>query len=429
MRFPASRTFAGDAKGGVAVVFGLVLPALMGFAGLAVDASIWVMERSKLQAATDSASLSAAQTVQLAGDTAAVTAEARKLLTKVYGASLPDVRFTVQHPPLTGPLAGNPSAVAVLAERDQSVYFMRLFGVTSTFVATRSVARVDVETDACVLALSKTADKAINVSGSASTSLKCGIASNSLSSQAVYLSGSSNTTVSGVSAVGDIYQSNGAVLVTENGPPKSYANAIVDPYGPQGRNLTAPKATNKCDGKNLKVQSDTTLSPGRYCGGIDFTGGVTTFSPGVYIIDGGDFNAKGNASLVGTDVTFILTGKANTIGVVKLNGGGDVSLEAPKTGADWKGILFFKDSASLSPNCNGNACSSIINGNANLNLSGAVYMPTDQVTITGGSSSDIACLQVVSDTVTITGNSAIKGHCQESDGTEEIKYASIELME
>lgn len=434
MRTPAIRQFIRDSKGGVAVMFGLVLPSLMGFAGIAVDASVWLMERSKLQAATDSAALSAAQTVQLAGDTAAVTAEARKLLTKVYGASLSDVRFSVQHPPLTGPLAGNTSAVAVLAERDQSVYFMREFGMQSTFVASRSVARVDLTAEACLLALSPDLDKAIEITGSSAVKLECGIAANSNASNAAYFSGASNTTTTAVSAVGDVFQSNNAKLTTTSGSVKSNAAAIQDPYGPQGRNLTVPKRPAKCEASQLKIKNNTTLQPGRYCGGIDMTGGTTTFAPGVYFIDGGNFKANGNAVLVGTDVTFVLTGTGSDIALLDVNGGASVSLSAPKSGTTMDGVLFFQDPGSSTNQANpknnkGYGGENYLNGNAELNLSGAMYFPSQYVTISGGTNSNMSCLQVVAQKIKISGNSSIKGKCSTNDGTEKIERTVVELME
>ena len=429
MRRPFQCEFCNDVRGGVAIVFGLVLPALIGFAGLAVDGAYWMMERNKLQSATDSAALSAAQTIQLNGTDQSIATEAKKLLLKTYNQNLAGVRFTVQHPPATGPMAGNAAAVAVLAERDQPVFFLGLFGMTNTFVATRSVAHVDSMSEACLLALSKTADKAIEVTGSSIINLKCGMASNSNSNLAVYLSGSSNTAVSGVSAAGDIYQSTNAQLTTSDGPPKSNASEITDPYGPEGRNLVAPKANGACTERNLKVQSDTTLSPGRYCGGIDFTGGTATFEPGVYLIDGGDFNANGNAALVGEGVTFIFTAVNNNVGVLNINGSQTVSLHAPKSGTNWDGILFFKGAGDGTLRCNGMACQSTINGGANLDLGGSVYMPSDQLSMSGGASSSISCLQIVADKITITGNSAITGTCQETDGTEKLTRSTVELVE
>lgn len=412
-------------NGGVALIFGLVTPFLIGIAGLGVDTTYWMMERNKLQAATDSAAISAAQSIALNADNAGIAAEAKKILTKTYGISLAGVRHTVQHPPASGALAGDATAVAILTEKDQPIFFLGLFGVKNSHVATRAVAKVDQLAEACLVALSNSEDKAIEITGNTTISLGCGIASNSNSSQAAYFSGSSDVSTTGVSTVGDIYQTNNAKLDTNGGPLKTNAQAIVDPYGPEGRNLQVPKQPAGCAEKNLKVQSNTTLSPGRYCGGIDFTGGTATFEPGVYIIDGGDFKANGGATLVGEDVTFVLTGKSNKIAQLDVNGGAQVALHAPKSGTSMDGILFFQDPDGGTPH----GSQSKLNGTADLDLSGALYFPNEKLEISGGSASNISCLQIIADTIKISGNSKITSTCDKNAGTESLKRVTVELVE
>jgi hypothetical protein len=424
-RLSRSSFWAHD-KGGVALTFGMVVPALIGFAGLGTDTAVWLMERNKLQAATDTAAISAAHAVQLNGGQQGATAEGRKLLQKIYGANLTDVTYSVQYPPSSGTFQGDTKAVAVIASRAQQVYFLGLFGVTDISVSTRSVAQVNSTAEACMLALSKTDDKAIDISGNSTVNLACGIASNSDSDQAVYLSGSSDTTTTGVSAVGDIYQSNGAELETNGGPKLTKSPAIADPYGAGGRNLQVPPTLPACtETKTLKINKSRTVSPGRYCGGISMTGGTTTFSPGVYYIDGGDFSANGNAAITGTGVTFVLTGTGNKIAKVDLNGNAQVSLHAPKTGTSYNGILFLQD-----PNASTQDClESKINGTSDLNLSGALYFPKSDLRINGGANSAMSCLQVIANKIKITGNSKVTGVCDAASGTEKISRTTVELVE
>ncbi len=228
--------FRNDAKGGVAILFGLVIPSLIGFTGLGVDGAYWLVQRNKLQSATDSAAISVAQAVQLDGNNAAMTAEATKLFTKVYGAKVSTVKFEVEYPPKTGPNAGDKSTVAVLADRDQPSYFISAFGIKKTVIKTRAVARIDSVAEACLLSLDKTEDKGIEVTGTADVSLGCGIASNSTTAEFVFLSGDAKVTTTGVSAAGDIEIKNNATLKTNGGPVKSLcpaAEGSVWPRGPQ----------------------------------------------------------------------------------------------------------------------------------------------------------------------------------------------------
>lgn len=426
--------FKNETTGGVALIFGLIVPVLIGFAGLGVDGAYWMMERNKLQAATDSAAISAVQALQLNGDDQTIKAEAKKLFGKTYGATLTGVRYDVQHPPKTGPLTGNMTAVAITAEKDQPIFFLGLFGMNNTFVASRSVAQVDSVAEACLLALSPDIDKAIEITGNSTVNLGCGIASNSTASNSVYLSGSSNTTTIGVSAVGDVFQSNNAKLNTNGGPVKSKAAAVKDPYGPEGRNLQVPTTPTACTAKSLKIKSNKTLSPGRYCGGIDMTGGTTTFQPGTYIIDGGNFKANGNATLAGEGVTFVLTGSGSDVALLDVNGGAKVSLKAPTSGTAMDGVLFFQDPGDTG-GTGDHKCSksyggeNVLNGNADLDLRGAMYFPSQNVTISGGSSSNMSCLQVIGQKIKISGNSGVKGVCDAASGAAKIARSTVELKE
>lgn len=423
-----TRKFARDVEGGIAILFGLVIPSLIGFTGLGVDGANWLVQRNKLQSATDSAAISVAQAVQLDGNNAAMTAEATKLFTKVYGAQVSTVKFQVEYPPKSGPNAGDMATVAVLADRDQSSYFISAFGIKKTVIKTRAVARIDNMSEACLLGLSPNDDKAVEVTGSSIVNLSCGIASNSNSPEAMYLSGNSQVTTSGISAVGDIYQSNGNTLNTNGGPVRSHAPKLRDPYGPEGRNLQVPATPTKCLGKNLRVKSNTTLSPGRYCGGIDFQSGTATLEPGTYIIDAGAFNANAQASITGTGVTIILTGSGTNYSTLNINGGASVNLQAPSTGSATNGVLFFQDPAA--PTYQGNqVVRNKLNGGAGLVLNGALYFPKQALEYSGGAGANISCLQIVGYKVTFTGNSAVSSTCDATDGTEPMRRVSVKMAE
>jgi hypothetical protein len=58
-----------------------------------------------------------------------------------------------------------------------------------------------------------------------------------------------------------------------------------------------------------------------------------------------------------------------------------------------------------------------------------MYFPNGNLTVSGGSSSSMSCLQVIAQKISITGNSAISGTCDASQGTEKIGHSTIELVE
>ncbi|MGL4398157.1 MAG: pilus assembly protein TadG-related protein [Hyphomicrobium sp.] len=420
--------YVGNASGSVAILFGLLVPGLIGFTGLAVDGAYWMMERNKLQATTDGAAISATHSLQLDGGGNGLTAEATKVFAKAYGDGAGNIDVAVNSPPQSGPMAGNTSAVEITASRPQPVFFLGILGVEDVVVAVRSVARIDQLTEACLLSLADDQDKSIEITGNAAVNLNCGIASNSLSSTSVYMSGSSTINATGVSAVGDIYKSNGSDLETGGGPMKSHAPKMTDPYGPEGRNLQVPATPAGCTANKLTVKNTVTLTPGRYCNGIKFQNGTATLAPGTYIIDGGDFSANAQATIVGDNVTIILTGSGSNYAGLDINGGATLALNAPKSGTAMDGVLFFQDPNA--PTYKGNTVvQNKLNGNADMELSGAMYFPKQGLTFSGGSNASISCLQIVGYKVSFNGNTSIGGTCDTASGTERLTRVDIELVE
>ena len=67
------------------------------------------------------------------------------------------------------------------------------------------------------------------------------------------------------------------------------------------------------------MNSDETLNPGVYCGGIKVTGNAkVTFNPGLYVLRGGEFEAGGSSELSGDGVTFFLTNQGTNFATLKL---------------------------------------------------------------------------------------------------------------
>lgn len=111
----------------------------------------------------------------------------------------------------------------------------------------------------------------------------------------------------------------------------------------------------------------------RFCNGVDMKG-VVNFSPGLYIIEGGDLRINGgdaNASslvqLAGAGVTFYFeSGTA-----MKLNSKATLNLTAPTSGP-YLGILFFASRSST-------GVTQQVNGSSSSVLQGAVYMPASPI--------------------------------------------------
>ena len=211
--------------------------------------------------------------------------------------------------------------------------------------------------------------------------------------------------------------------------------------------LTSAASSTTCTDNQLKSSNankwtggTVPLVPGRYCGGINVSGGSTsiTMTPGVYIMDGGDFNMSGGGTIscptctgVGqSGVTIILT-NTNTAkgswGGMSISGGGNVKLQAPAsdpTGyTGYGGIAIYQDSA-CGTSCNGNT----VTGNANLQIEGVAYTPKanfkygGSTTVSGASD----CTKIIAKTISFNGTPEMGNNCTNS-GTKNIGNPSVTL--
>src|SRR6185503_12273161 len=106
--------FCCDHSGTIAVMTALSLTALVGFAGLGIEATQWYNEKRSIQAASDDAALSAAVAYSQ-GNTSGYNVEAKSVAGSdgfVDGTS--NVTVTVNKPPASGPYASNASAIQVI---------------------------------------------------------------------------------------------------------------------------------------------------------------------------------------------------------------------------------------------------------------------------------------------------------------------------
>jgi len=384
LRPALARLFA-DRRGSMIVLTALMMPVVMGFSALGVDATAWYMQRRSLQTIADAAAIAAAyHAVGNAGQAEIRAAAAEDALRNGYATGTQN-RLIVHSPPQTGAYAGRPGLVEIVADSDAKLYFVSAFLDRPVAVAARAVAGGVAVGEHCVVALDHNADRALEFSGTANVSLDCGVASNSSSLQSIYVGGNASLTADPAQAFGDIEVSGNARLNTKH-PPQPYSQRVTDPYGPEGRDLQLPPKRS-CDANKLKPSSGAVLSPGRYCGGLQINKDVS-FKPGVYELYDGDLRVNGNAQLTGDGVTFILNGSsANKIGTVKINGGAKADLTAAATGP-YAGVLFFQSPAASTAS---NLSNDFLGG-ASMRLDGALYFPNQEVKFSGGAGSDPACL-------------------------------------
>ncbi|WP_052763688.1 pilus assembly protein TadG-related protein [Microvirga massiliensis] len=401
-----------DTSGSVAILAAVLFPIVIGGMGLGAEVGSWYFAQRKLQHAAD-VSAHAGAVRKRAGDaTNGIVAAATYIATK-SGFSPEEGRIEVNTPPVSGSRAGDGKSVEVVLSENQPPLFTSVFRDEPIVIRARAVVKLYAASQACVLALSPTASGAVTIAGSTVVTIDgCDVASNSRAEDSLQMNGGGQLKADCVYTVGKASISQNLDLnrcesVVENSPP------IPDPYA----HVPEPEVTGACRSGKLDSATLTPLDPHpsgvssmRICGGLDIKG-TAVFSPGLYIIDGGEFVANAGSVLSGSGVTFYLTNGAS----LQFNGGATINLAAPTEGP-YSGLLFFGERDSTAK---GNQ----VNGNAGSTFDGAIYIPASSVDYSGKASVS-GCTQIIGKTVTFTGNSEVRANCRAA-GTEDIATSHV----
>lgn len=220
----------------------------------------------------------------------------------------------------------------------------------------------------CILALNKTIKRSFLASGGGKiTGNDCRAHVNSSNVEAVTLSGGSSLTSAENCVVGGVKQ--GLSYMTPQ-PPAS-CDQIDDPFA----SITKP-TVGSCDHYNFDVNTDMTIYPGVYCGGMRLANKTFHLEPGLYVVKDGTLESSGGATIIGDGVTFYLTGTTTATGAV-LSGGGIYQLTAMKTGS-LAGFVFYLDPGALKTS------KSTVSGGGDTYFEGAFYFPGQTLLISGG---------------------------------------------
>ncbi len=380
----ARKNEAGQALVFAVVALGLLL---LGFAGLGIDMGYLRYEKRLQQTAADAAAISGASNlcppaalclayggVTLGAQNAAAANgyadnSGGQLSTCTSnnvqsGALVGEVCVQVNNPPARGPHSGDGNYVEVFVSTVQPTFFMRVLGIQSEVVTARAVAT--------------------NLGGGAG-------------SGCLYILGTPPNSMEGVGTL----NAPGCGIV-DNGNFNTQGNAlnvtagtfgIAGASGPGGTISCGSSAT--CPIPNMPTSGDplsalltppavgvpvvfnpANIVPGATYSSIALTdGSVTTFPAGLYILDG-NFSISGNATVLGTGVTFYFT-NGGTINVsTDVSGTPNIQLSAPNSGT-YAGVLFYQD-----PN---DTFGPSLGGNSSAFYQGALYFPTALLTFSGNS--------------------------------------------
>ena len=135
------------------------------------------------------------------------------------------------------------------------------------------------------------------------------------------------------------------------------------------------------DPSTLTVQpvpggTSVSLQPGRYVGGLSFSGQTTvTMAPGIYYMDGGGFSMAGQGSLNAAGVMIFSDAGLNITGL------GSVTWSPPTSGI-YQGISYFQDRSS--------STTAKVAGNGGYNITGTFYLAGGLADLQGNGDASIA---------------------------------------
>jgi Flp pilus assembly protein TadG len=414
-RLGALDRFIQDQSGSYVIISALLMPVLVGTAGLGTEVGWWYYKHKNMQSAADSGAVSAATAVTAGGD---MTAEANAVTANYgYANAVNNVTITVNQPPKSGSYTSNLQAVEVVVSQPQQRLLSSLFGSDPVSITARAVALPNSGTG-CVLALNSTASPAVNVSGSNQLNLiKCNLYSNSSASPSLNVGGSAAVSANQVGVVGDV---SGASNITTTNGIRTHIRPIADPYA-----SVFPPSEPSCTNAKINVNANgktTTLSPGCYSGDITVNAGATlNLSPGIYYLDGANLSVAGNATITGSGVTLVFTGSGSKWGTASIGSNATIDLTAPTSGAT-KGIVMYGDRNMPA----GTAFN--LTGGATQNFGGAIYLPKANLSFSGGNGTSTSCTKIIADTITLTGTSNLQVNCS-ALGVATIGAQSAQLIE
>jgi Flp pilus assembly protein TadG len=349
--------------GGVLPMFGLLFIPLVMLVGAAIDYTRASTVKTSLQASLDAALLAGARDGSLSWTVTALN---------VFNGNPAPNNASVTAPQFN--LDANRAYTATVSAAVPTA-FLDIIGIQTLNVGAASTASVASASGHyyCIMALNPTAQAALQLTGNAAitvTAPKCVTQVNSNNSDAVDMTGNAwindveNCFVGQLRTVGNASISPG---------PDAACKSIPDPFA------SYPTPTvGGCTYTNFSAsgQQAMTLQPGVYCGGMSFSGPVNvTFAPGLYIVKDGVIKETGG-SFTGNGVSFFLTGQGASI---QLSGQANWHLVAP-VGGPLPGFVIFLDPDGPSGLA---ASSSKLSGQAELYFEGIIYLPEQEVTVTG----------------------------------------------
>ncbi|KQO56131.1 hypothetical protein ASF22_09595 [Methylobacterium sp. Leaf87] len=335
--------FARDKRGGIVLIFALLLPVVTGMSAAAVEYGSLVKRRSELQRAADSGAIAGVNQFKLANTDDASAVRTAIAMARAQAGNQRPVAAAAE-------VVGTHSGVRVTLSETIVLTLGRLLNLPSLDVRVQSTAKLAGTTRLCLLALDGLSMGAFHLESAARiTASDCSLYSNSINPAGIQGENAAVAqAISICSAGGYAGRANFSPQPATGCPvmrdPLAHLPAPrIEPCLDLGSLLNPKKYVEDPDnpayGKNI-VTTVATLNPGTYCGGLHITKGATvTLRPGVYVMKDGPLVVDKKSSLEGVNVGFYFTGpRAGLLFDEK----SVISLTAPKE-EPMRGLLFFEE--------------------------------------------------------------------------------------
>ncbi|MGY3572712.1 pilus assembly protein TadG-related protein [Vibrio paucivorans] len=424
----------------VTVVATMAMLLLLAMTGFALDTGNAFSQYRDAQTAADSAALAGAFEKFYGNDSDINSSASTAASTHGFVNGVDGVTVTINNPPTSGLYSGDDFSVEVIITHEVGTSFLSVIGFDELEYSVRATANSNTANSLnCVYVLAPNKEKALEVSSSSELITNCGVFVNSSDSKGLSVTsgadieGTTITVVGGSEGSSSNYECTGSSecpIEGQGAPASEKPIPAPDPFS----GLTPPSVTytaascapeescnaSGCSGKEkdsggpyepYTVESNRTLNPGVYCGGLFIKDGTTTLNPGVYILRGGGLVVDGSSStLKGEDVSFYNTcfwecDDSNSdhspdngpewYWPLDIKSGATVELSAPACDGgssgkecenDLDGVLFFSDRLAPESDDPGSDPVNRIDSDADAILNGAVYAWNQHLKFHSGSS-------------------------------------------
>jgi Flp pilus assembly protein TadG len=342
------RTAPGE-SGQILIMTALMLPVLLGFMALALDAGYAFDYRKRVHSAADSGALAGAHAVDYEPsipmdrlrDIVLADVARHGFTNGVGGVVVQVFRSPSTTDGFEFSYTSDTTAVGVIVRQPKNLFFIQVLSSSfaSLTIGAASVASKGNTSDLNIVVLHPTDYDALTAQGNGNIQVSGSVYVNSCAGNGGCASTGSGSYAAEAVGGSSVVQSSVGVFVTGTaGGAVSPVTVGTPPLADPLASLAAPSVPG-----TIGVCAAGVCTPGLYTGGIDLGAGVWTLLPGLYYINGGGLSFHHGAIVTGNGVTIYNSGIVGTYGQFEIDQSATtVSLTAPSSGT-YRAIVYFQD--------------------------------------------------------------------------------------